>query len=1122
MSLFPYLFIGVGGTGGKTVGMIHYHLSESLKRLGIMEMPLGWQFLHVDVASRLDARTAELHYTLPATAYLPLTTTQSTYFGLDTTISQGLTVQGLDRHLAWESWRPQPPEDVRVTVSDGAGQFRTVGRVAAINGLGDIRNAVGSAMDRVRDGRVQGELDLIERALGRIPNAESPRPSVLVFGSVAGGSGSGMLLDVCDVVRGLGVASDPDAIVFTPEVFKYPDGSLDPGVAPNTFLAMCELANAMWTVTQQHPTVGRDRLFERAGVSKPDPAKSGGPGTVYLVGKSSEGVTLASADEVYAVVARSFAEVALDPSLSNQLRAYGSANAQARAEGNPDFLKLSSNPVDLGTFGALGFGRVSLGREFFDRYTAQRFMRMAALRLLDQHLTLHTKGDGKTDEMVLQEAVERAFPKFLAAAGLSEVGEANDVVDALNPLAALEAKLSSVERLAIDRIVAVAEKDRIPVPMARAEAASFVNDQMNRESDTLWTSWDSTLRGIIDSWAKTARDAVSGAVVAAIAEDGLPVAKVLLERLDEDIAEAIGELSGRDLAKKMDLVGRQLDFLRTGRQNEERTVRVGDALVSEIAAQVRSSLVSCVEAWTLVAAARVLADARENLVAPWIRAVTDADAHLRMQARPYSGQRPLDLWPGSAGVPRHLRPSRVEFLIDDIDQFPEYFMDVIPRSIGGAATVGGLEGANNAVEDAVSEILVGSRLGLRTPDSLLPAAYPTNWMPADGVKGRGMRAVIKLRFTLPDLEKRVHAWLHDDTKPIGRYITETWREFLEDPSAGDGEIVQRKNRIAAQFTAALAVSKPLVKLNGPMVQKVHNINVGSAPITLVVSSMNVPTHMTDLRERLQDAAQLAYGPLARLSFVDRPTPSVMIFSTFSTPYHALEVDSIMEPVATQYASLHNQVDFWRLRRARALTDWVPLGPESAQRLVTGWLAARCLGRAYVDGDHPITHHVYIDPTPGGGESGWVKAIPEGVRFPTAENQIGILLEMVAMSLLHAYQAGSLSPLAPFQELIRLGSTIGSSVALDPIRHWVATGLGIVEPTIGYFPEPLATPQDRIDALKSRCDRIEAVFAKYVTPAALSDLARSQDQIAAEVYPLVQNALVALRRSAVPPAGPVDL
>ncbi|HZK06094.1 MAG TPA: tubulin-like doman-containing protein [Actinomycetaceae bacterium] len=1116
MSLFPFLFIGVGGTGGKTVGMIHHYLSQAIKRAGLTEMPRGWQFLHIDVPANLDARSQSLVYDLPAQSYVPLTNTKSTYLGLDTTISHSLSSRGVERYLAWESWRPVPPELVSVQVSNGAGQFRTVGRVAAQAELKRISTAIAEAFQNLRHQDVQGQFDAFERASGNTPTQEFPSPQVLVFGSVAGGSGSGMLLDVCDVIRGT-CDTSPGAVVFTPEVFRHGDGSYDAGVAPNTFVAMTELANAMWTTTSHHPTIGRDVLFQRTEVSRPDPASKGGPAAVYLVGRSGSGVTLDGPDEVYAVVARSFAGVATDPGLSNSLRAYGLANATARATGKPDLLGLSADGSrDLGNFGALGFGRVTLGREFFERYAAERLLRKSALRLLDHHLTRHFPGDGRTDDQVLAEAVEEAWPGFLAATGLGEAGDQNnDVKMALTPRPALAPALANIEADLATRAAGLTnDRNRIAVASLRAEASQLVNLHCAVEDGTLWTATHATLHNTVDGWADWVSNSLRETVVRSAAANGLPVTLQLLDRLSADLRQAASEVGGRELEARQTLMERRREALRTGRPGESRNVAIGDALIAEVGREVRQTLEAALDTWTLQVVAQVLDEARKNLVAPWRRAIKDADAILRREVRPENGVKPIDVWPGDIGVPSHLLPSRSEHTLDDVAQFPQTFLRVVGRSVGEQFEGETDDGLQNAVDDVVTQILAAYRLRLDDATRMRPASYPSTWVSGMGAGSQPpRRAEVKLAFRVADLEARVHSWLHDSTKEVGRFLEETLRHHLDDRSQGDSVLEVRHNRLVTQFTAALRVSRPLVQLDGNMVQAVHNYNVGNAPITLMVSDLDVPSHLTDLRGRLQDAAHLEYGPVARLSWASAPRSDAFVLSTFSTPYHMIEVASIMDPVSSQYGSLGHQVEFWRKRRARPLTEWTPLGPDAAQALITGWLVGRVLGRARFIADYPPVHEVYVD-RPNDGGARWMRLRNEGIRPITDENQVGILLELVAVSFIDAYQQNSLQPLWPYQELIRLGSLVGHHAKPDPIKEWLADGTGVVDAASSFFPEPLDTSQDRLEALIARLQTILSGYDSMVAPDKLADVQASQLFLIPEVIGLVKESVFRIRESAV--------
>jgi hypothetical protein len=53
--LSKFLFIGLGGSGGKTLQFLHQNLELKLKALG-KTMPQGWQFLWFDVPTTPDIR----------------------------------------------------------------------------------------------------------------------------------------------------------------------------------------------------------------------------------------------------------------------------------------------------------------------------------------------------------------------------------------------------------------------------------------------------------------------------------------------------------------------------------------------------------------------------------------------------------------------------------------------------------------------------------------------------------------------------------------------------------------------------------------------------------------------------------------------------------------------------------------------------------------------------------------------------------------------------------------------------------------------------------------------------------------------------------------------------------
>ncbi|MCI1748591.1 MAG: hypothetical protein LKI24_11150, partial [Acidipropionibacterium sp.] len=218
-----------------------------------------------------------------------------------------------------------------------------------------------------------------------------------------------------------------------PEVFEKEDGTIEPGVAPNTFMALNELTNSMWTTSPEDSPLARNLLFDRAGAGRP--GGHNGPSTIFLVGRHNGAVTFSSAWDVFKIVGRSLAELALDEALTDEVIAYDLANAEAMAAGGTDSLELSSprNQFrDLAVLRSMGFSRITVGRDFFEKYAVDRMSRAAIIRLLDGHLLDRDPASNLSDEELLQRAVEGAWDSFLDASKIDEYGVQNDITKRLD------------------------------------------------------------------------------------------------------------------------------------------------------------------------------------------------------------------------------------------------------------------------------------------------------------------------------------------------------------------------------------------------------------------------------------------------------------------------------------------------------------------------------------------------------------------------------------------------------------------------------------------------------------------------------------------------------------------
>ena len=1087
MAIQPFIFIGVGGTGGKTLGVIRQTLQDALDRIGWDgDWPDGWQFVHIDVPADPDADTGANKYSLPRSSYVPLTTATSTYSRFDAGITQELQRSESDpavRYLAWGCWKPEPASAVKVEIRNGAGQYRGLGRAVALKSLQAVDQRLSRAFSDSNRPTAAGTLKEIQERLGREQPGQSgqARPVIFVIGSVSGGSGSGMFLDVVDVLRAQN-HREINAVLFTPEVFERPTGDPDPGVAPNTFLALSEISNSMWTHSEADAPLSRDRMFRRAGVG--NPVGHGGPSTVFLVGRRNDAVTFESADDVFRILGRSLGELAMDEKLTTAVVNYDLANGNAVAAGNKDLLNLSVPDAtrDVAPFRGLGFSRLTVGRDFFDRYATDRLARLVGLRLLDGPLVDRKADDTRSDEEIRKDTADENWEAFLRDSHIDEVEGADLISEQLMTwgTAGVERMIAQFREKVRQAIAAQTggRKSKIVNSDARTAAARQIQIASDMTSELGIAMQVETKRLAIDL-QKGLQKNLEDLILYYIANHGLAVTLLLVDKLivrarngveslDEERRFVENRFTEGVKAFQNVPPGQPADFPAGAVEEIDRIVESATGLLRRQAQRFSKEM-----------AKPFLADLVDNLLGPWRDALRDADGLLRLEMRPDVGQSPLTIWPDDKNIPDYLRPSKVEFMLDDLDSFPQQFVDVMVRSVEGQE-----QGA--AVESAVQEIVKGVKLGVR-PTTRPVAVAHRSWVPREELlhdsRDTPSAARIVLNFEQKDIEGRTHDWLSDQEKFSGQYLKQSMGQYLDDPLTSAAERKLRQSRVVHQFEAMIKASLPLVALDASMIGLLHGQQV--PPYNLHVSPLNIPDSLDDVRARINEAAVALLGSEQSIDFVNKPRDDAMMMTLLQQPYHMMEVSSIMDPISRQWARGGQPRDLWMYRRARPLSEWVPLGPESQRALIAGWFTARLLGIATVEGDGLTDLYVVVD-----GEK--LQVPTAGVRLPDPHDHVGMLLEALPAAFLQCYDQKSLGGVRLYQYLIGLGASIDKSI--NAISRWVGGEGG---PGSGRLREYVESGDTRKNAALKQVESWSATYNRL--PEFFEDIAEAQKHPTYEVY-----------------------
>jgi hypothetical protein len=1002
--LRPVIMIGCGGSGQKSIRYVRDAVQRHLAHQGWTgDFPRAWQFVGIDTPTKQEDPSVPF---LPTSDYISVSLNYDTFAALN-----GALLSKFPPHEAafkeLMGWRPSP-EEVAVPLSSGAGQLRAVGRAAGVLALQTkAKVRVKHAFDECSAGAA--ELVQISRLLGVDvpPGAPTPKPITIVVGSMAGGTGAGIALDVVDLIR----RTDDDGqfpvlVAFTPDIFG--DVKTDMMTA-NSAAFMSELMSAYW---DNEPT-------DNHLVTGPVPITTRGPHSVFVIGRRNiDGLDLSNSRNVYRAVGEALAAVVTDINVQENYHEFITTNWDNQAKANAGGYGFGKSYMK-GVASSFGSVTVSIGRDRFRTYLTKLLHRNIVERLVEgynsaaKQIQVENSDVLKTPEGKISELARSKYEKFIMDC---ELRERDGMMQISSQFASAEMQAAENGR--------VAGLIRQGLPGSQNQTAStwlgqIKNEVIKARIDSLAhanTQFEKTLA----KWGTESIKRVMSVSSDTAAQFSIPVANKMIQMMRSELLESASTL--RQLAiedrKQAQFYAGEMDNLSGDGRS---TIGIGSGPVSEC---ITSASVVVTYEWTAAVRDRVAATIESvatSMLSGIEAALTQALNGLQVQFAPQNGKDAIiEEWPQTNGeVPVGFMPSPVEFFLEDVSSWPQTMRNLLDNAV---STFEGLP--SNSIDAARILILRGNYSGQQQNSSVLPFIWTENpepkWSPESST-------MIQVEHDLEKIASRIEAWVSRPNTDMSTFMNENLRDYLSavNPQT-DMPVIDHASRLskyAQRLQEGLSQSRPLVEINTTMYPTVHempldyDLNVQGFPFG--------PGH---------PARELTRGILQ--GFLDRPGPldemfnsssseSVLISTFLKYPVHPSVITSFTEPFYEAIQRINDsdtlQASFWLWRRARILENFVPLPDDLRRAAIRGYAIARSLG--YMTADVKIQNTIV-------GPGGQVYKFPRWLLTKTNNNNIlPALLEAMVLTFADSTIAGK-GAFDAYRILIEYGTGGGLLDAFD--------------------------------------------------------------------------------------------
>jgi hypothetical protein len=1158
------LFIGLGGSGGKTLRFLKRDLALSLSELGwdmAKGIPQCFQFLHIDTPTNQDGDEIKSADMLPESEYLGL-------------VGKGVDFPAVTQMLDATSgimheqvgWRVMPAGLNGLPIQEGAGAYRAVGRTIAIAQIGVIKRSLEAAIARINGGEAIGDLLRIqslhaERNPG-MKNAENNvnqdnSPIAIVVSSLAGGTGAGLLIDVFDVLRSLESAKPwggkSVGILYTPEVFANINSSLIGGVQPNSLAAIAELLNGQYwhgatnAMAQVHSqsAIGmkKSEILDRNGVTSV--ISQSGPMYPFLVGSTnSEGITFENGVQVFETIASSLVAWCLDPVVQGKLMSYVIGNwdkrtEKTRAEDKDLLINVGdAEEVAKPALQAMGCARVSVGTTYLESFASQKL----AKEVLDSAINYHVSSAEAIEvRLRLKTTDSREIARYIAAdkkswfidmAKLREKGrseEDNQVVDFLLPKNQYDILKSETQATVMRGLGDHKRNAQEYIENIEVEVSNAIVD-FEKNAKKLIDSQ-------VDVWVKTKPLEVINVLEQSIASYGLVVSAELIDALIDELTNPVTgvtfELAGPNELETYEYYSKRDEWIEQAKsklggltknftpQTEERVGQAVGAAVNYAAhvadAQVRIIAIKLLESFT------------DHFLRPLRSALESAaiDSSERFQKE-------CSLWPSweSTVGEGESRPPKSEFTLIKTSEFGKVFDDLLEKTT--------TEGKGEAIRSISSGSFMRemeSKIGYEVDayKSFHAIEVKEDWFPGATIhkasKSPQQKVSVSINFEPRMVLRRANLWIRRKDTAFDNLLNSKINSYTmgNDPAVTDREYKERQDLLVEQIAKALTASAPLVKVNVPLEKFLHQTNLGAERILSNVPLGSGHPSRKRVEALLQNYVDLDNQGNADFGGIfreDDSCGSIQITSVLKAAYHPYLFQSLLSPIDQGWNASNSSRDqirsFWSYRRARIAGEAIPAPQEHIICMIRGWFTARFFGLLELPAVEEVRPILIAQP--------WSSDMSPA-RFPSPllthpgnpREALFSVLEALTLAMVEVGSKSNTTPLYPYISLRDFGKSIPSASSIlhyqtpNPmITRWLESG----EISSRY-----ANGTKNEEQLRKGIDALGLKLKDYLTfedrkQFMLSSLGKSQEhlsKVSTELFRTAQNDPNALSRKPFTPA-----